>query len=86
VKYPSIWQFAKRVLCIVAYSATSERVFSCGGNIVTNKYCRLSPNTVNTLVALSQHLELVDWGLQDENASLGTDKSKHKADIVSVCK
>jgi hypothetical protein len=87
VKYPHIWKFSNPVLCIVASSAPSERVFSCGGNIVTNKYCRLSPDTLNTLITLSQNLAVVDWGLQDEKASLGTDKSKkHKAELVSVCK
>jgi hypothetical protein len=59
---------AGTILCIVTSSAPIDRViaylvFSCGGNIVTNKGGRLSPETVNTLVTLKENLELVDWGL-----------------------
>jgi hypothetical protein len=41
---------------------------------VTNKHCRLSPDTVNTLVTLSQNIELVDWRLQNEKPQ---DKSEN---------
>jgi hypothetical protein len=64
VKYSYVWQYAERVLCIVASSAPSERVFSCAGNVVTNKRCRLTSETVNILVTLSQNAESIDWELE----------------------
>jgi hypothetical protein len=66
VKYSYVWQYAERVLvlCIVASSAPSERVFSCAGNVVTNKRCRLTAETVNILVTLSQNAECIDWELE----------------------
>jgi hypothetical protein len=39
VEYSYVWQFARRVLCIVAPSPPSERVFSCGAKTVTNERC-----------------------------------------------
>jgi hypothetical protein len=64
VKYAYVWQYAERVLCIVVSSAPSERVFSCAGNVVTNKRCRLTAETVNILVTLSQNAECIDWELE----------------------
>jgi hypothetical protein len=57
VQYSYVWKFAHRVLCISALSAPSEPVFSCGGNIVTNKGSRLTTDTVNVLVTLKAQRE-----------------------------
>jgi hypothetical protein len=51
--FPLIAPIARRYLAIPASSAASERTFSTAGNIVTNKRCRLHPETVSTLVFLN---------------------------------
>ena len=54
-RFPDIAKIAKYFLAIPASSASSERVFSTAGNIVTNKRTCLKPNHVNMLVFLSQN-------------------------------
>jgi hypothetical protein len=63
VQYSYVWQFARRVLCISASSAPSERVFSFGGNIVKHKRCILSLDIVNVLVTLKENFGMIGWGL-----------------------
>ncbi|KAL4091722.1 hypothetical protein QTP88_026370 [Uroleucon formosanum] len=53
--YPTIAKVAKNILCIPASSASSERVFSTAGNIVTSKRNRLNAKNVSTLVFLKQN-------------------------------
>ena len=47
--FPLLSGVAKKWFCIPANSATSERVFSAGGNIVTYKRTRMQPENVDKL-------------------------------------
>jgi hypothetical protein len=60
VKYSYVWQYAERVPCIFVSSTPSER------NVVTNKRCRLTAETVNILVTLSQNAECIAWEVETE--------------------
>lgn len=53
--FPAISKTAKQILCIPASSASSERVFSSAGNIVSAKRNCLSPHNVCMLVFLYQN-------------------------------
>ena len=48
--YPATSQLSKKYLSICASSASSERVFSTSGHIVSKKRGSLKPNKVNMLV------------------------------------
>ena len=72
--FPLLSGVAKKWFCISASSATSERVFSAGGNIVTYKRTRLQPENVDKLVYIQQNFSKVkirNWKLSsnalDEN-------------------
>lgn len=54
-KYPRLAKIAKKYLCIPATSASSERVFSTAGNIVTSKRTCLLPENVDLLVFLHKN-------------------------------
>lgn len=56
-EFPLMSEVARRVLCISASSAQSERDFSSVGRTITDARSRLSPKTVEAL-------ELVRWGLR----------------------
>ena len=57
--FPIIAKFARRVLCIPASSAASERVFSSSGNTVSDKRNRLSPDVVRHLIFLKDAIKKV---------------------------
>lgn len=50
--YPHLAVLARRILCIPATSASSERVFSTAGATVTNERSRLAPENVANCVFL----------------------------------
>ncbi|XP_025425429.1 zinc finger BED domain-containing protein 1-like [Sipha flava] len=50
--YPKISVLAKNILCIPASSASSERVFSTAGNIITPKRNQMTPYHLSALVFL----------------------------------
>nr|XP_054595994.1 uncharacterized protein LOC129163070 isoform X2 [Nothobranchius furzeri] len=54
--FPKLSLLAKKYLCIPATSASSEGVFSTGGNIVTCLRASLTPDHVNRLVFLAKNL------------------------------
>ena len=58
--YPSLAKYARRVLAIPATSASSERVFSTAGQIVTKKRARLTGDAVTLLVWLKGAWDEVD--------------------------
>jgi hypothetical protein len=64
--YSYILELARYMLCIVASSPPSERVFSCRGNIVTNKMCNFPPCMVNVLVTLKENIAMVDWAIDGD--------------------
>lgn len=51
--FPLLAIYARQILGIVATSAPSERVFSTGGNVVTQQRQRLDPQNVDKLIFLS---------------------------------
>jgi len=57
--FPTLTQLAKKYLCISATSAPSERLFSVGGNIVTDKRCLLSSEHIRSLICLHDNLDLL---------------------------
>lgn len=59
-KFPRVAELAKKYMCIPASSASSERVFSTAGNIITAKRSSLLPENVSTLVFLYQNRAHLD--------------------------
>ena len=57
VRYPILAKLAQKYLCLCATSVLSECVFSCGGNIVTDKRTCLKPERVDSLVFLAHNLK-----------------------------
>ena len=57
VRYPILAKLARKYLCLCATSVPSERVFSCGGNIVTDKTTCLKIERVDSLVFLAHNLK-----------------------------
>ena len=51
-QYPLVAQLARRYLSVCATSVPAERVFSCGGNIVSDKRSCLKPDKVDNVVFL----------------------------------
>ena len=56
-EYPLLAQIARRLFCISASSAQSERDFSSVGNTITDVRSRLSPEKVEAI-------ELLRWGMR----------------------
>ncbi len=54
-EFPLTSRLAKRLLCIPATSAPSERMFSSAGLVARKKRERLAPDTVSSLVFLKQN-------------------------------
>ena len=61
-KYPYLWRLAKRIFCIPATSAPSERVFSAASNIINKKRARLTPTNASLLMFLRGNKHAVSWG------------------------
>lgn len=59
-EYPMLALLARRVLCIPASQAQSERVFSSAGLVVTKTRSRLDPENVELMVFLRNILPEVD--------------------------
>ena len=57
VRYRILAKLAWKYLCLCTTSVPSERVFSCGGNVVTDKRTCLKPERVDSLVFLAQNLK-----------------------------
>ena len=57
VRYPEVAKLAHKYLCLCATSVPAERVFSCGGNIVSDKRTCLKPERVDNLVFLALNMK-----------------------------
>ena len=55
-RYPHLAILARKFLCVCATSVPSERVFSCGGQIVTDRRAALKPDRVDQLIFLARNL------------------------------
>lgn len=53
--YPYLYQAHLKINCVPATSAASERIFSEGGNIVSEKRSRLSAKRVNNLIVANSY-------------------------------
>jgi hypothetical protein len=51
-KYPILSRLVRRILCIQATSAPSERIFSAAGQLLSKRRMRLAPSTVMQLLFL----------------------------------
>lgn len=58
VTYPNLFKMFMRFSCIPPTSASSERVFSTGGNIITDKRSMLLPDHVNNFVVVRNNIWL----------------------------
>ena len=56
VRYPKVAKLAQKYLCLCATSVPAERVFSCGGNIVSDRRTCLKPERVDSLVFLALNM------------------------------
>jgi hypothetical protein len=54
-RFPRLAYLARRFLCIQATSAPIERVWSAGGNIVTDKRRSLSPDNVERHIFMCEN-------------------------------
>ena len=54
---PKLYTVARRLLCVPASSAASERVFSTAGRLLEKRPTTLSPATVNSLLFLYSNME-----------------------------
>ena len=57
VRYPVVAKLARKYLCLCATSVAAERVFSCGGHIVSDKRTCLKPERVDNLVFLALNMK-----------------------------
>jgi hypothetical protein len=67
---PLLAAMARKILAIPATSASSERLFSSGGNVVTTQRMCLDPQTVEKLVFYHdnwQKLEVKKWQLKERD-------------------
>ena len=56
IQFPAIARIARKYLCISAMSASSERLFSTAGNVLTPRRSSLNPEKVDMLVFLAKNL------------------------------
>jgi hypothetical protein len=74
--YELISQMARDFLAIPATSASSERVFSRGSDLITKKRNRLNGETTRWVLCLR------DWGIIDEDAGEEPDSDNEEGDII----
>lgn len=55
--YTILSKLARVVLCVPATSASSERIFSIAGNVVTNKRTRLDPDIVSDILVVRGEIQ-----------------------------
>ena len=58
VKYPLLRKLARKMLCIPATSAPSERVFSVAGLTISKLRTKLKPDNASCLVFLKENWKL----------------------------
>jgi len=54
---PKLYTLARQVLCVPAFSAASERVFSTAGRMLEKRRTNLSLAAVNSLLFLHSNME-----------------------------
>ena len=56
-QYPALAVMARRLLCVMATSAPSERVFSLAGHVVSARRSSLKPSSVNDVLFMNSRLK-----------------------------
>ena len=56
-QFPKLSQIAREVLCIPATSASSERVFSDGGTLVSARRTGLTPDSIDNILFLHKYFK-----------------------------
>ena len=89
--YPLLAKLARGIFCIPATSATSERVFSASGHIISDRRTRLASITVEKLVFVHQNFNSLkdnvkDWNLDnpDEPQSQGESADEGPSQIQAT--
>ncbi|XP_065682346.1 uncharacterized protein LOC136086280 isoform X1 [Hydra vulgaris] len=59
LQYPILSNYARKYLCIPATSATSERVFSSAGNVVTARRTTLAVENVEKMVYIKENIKKI---------------------------
>ena len=74
ITYPTLAPIVRELLAVCATSASSERVFSTGGDMVTYKRARLITESIETLVTVKCWLRgnNTNWydNVHDEDADM----------------
>ncbi|XP_065664644.1 E3 SUMO-protein ligase ZBED1-like isoform X2 [Hydra vulgaris] len=63
LQYPILSDYAQKYLCITASSATSERVFSTAGNVVTARRTTLAIENVEKIVYIKENIKKIKINL-----------------------
>ena len=56
--FPNLAQVARKIMCIPASSAASERDFSMAGFVIQERRTRLDPDTVDDILFMNSHLRV----------------------------
>ena len=73
--------------CVPASSATSERVFSAGGQIVGCKKTKLQPDFVDKLLFVQQNhdqITIKKWILASKDIGVGDDEAEDEGRDVTI--
>ena len=57
IQFPCLTQMARDYLAIPAISVSSERLFSSGGNMLTDKRCKLALKTLRASLCLKSWIQ-----------------------------
>jgi hypothetical protein len=60
IRYPTLAKLARRILCIPATSAPSERLFSVAGQIISKNRARLHSDTATDIIFLNQNWKVAE--------------------------
>lgn len=55
--FPNLFRMFLKLVCVPATSASSERVFSITGNIITDKRSAILPDNVNDLMVVRNEIQ-----------------------------
>ena len=81
--FPNLSKLARRVLCVPATSASSERMFSHAGLTVTKNRARLLPENAEMLIFLHDTWPVADaWTVEQQKKRGNDGKGKVERNVV----